>query len=116
MISEQAKQFHELLKAVDPLAPEPTLEEARAASDGWALATTDPEGVTFEAIEIGGVPAEWAVPSDADPSRVLLYLHGGGYTVGSIASHRKLVGHLAKAAGVRAISVDYRLAPEHPFP
>jgi monoterpene epsilon-lactone hydrolase len=115
MISEQARQFHELLKAVDPLAPEPTLEEARAASDGWGLASTEPEGVTFEAVDIG-VPAEWAVPADADPSRVLLYLHGGGYTIGSIASHRKLVGHLAKAAGVRALSVDYRLAPEHPFP
>jgi acetyl esterase/lipase len=45
-----------------------------------------------------------------------MYLHGGGYTVGSISSHRKLVGHMAAAAGSRALSVEYRLAPENPFP
>jgi acetyl esterase/lipase len=72
--------------------------------------------VTYQPVDAGGVPAEWTVPAGADPDRVLLYLHGGGYTIGSIASHRKLVGHLAKAAGVRALSVEYRLAPEHPFP
>jgi acetyl esterase/lipase len=116
MISDAAKQFHAILEAL-PVSESPLpIEEARAASEGWAIATAEPEGVTYEPVDAGGVAAEWTIPSGADPDRVLLYLHGGGYSVGSIASHRKLVGHLATAAGVKGLSVDYRLAPENPFP
>jgi acetyl esterase/lipase len=117
MISQAAQQFHALLEAVVPLNDTtPSIEEMRAASNGWAIATGEPEGVTYEPVDAGGVAAEWTIPAGAAAERVLLYLHGGGYSVGSIASHRKLVGHLAKAAGVRGLSVEYRLAPEHPFP
>jgi acetyl esterase/lipase len=116
MLSDAANQFHALLGALPLGDGTATLEESRAASEYWALATTEPAGVTYAGVEINGVPAEWALPFDADHSRVLLYLHGGGYSVGSIASHRRLVGHLASAAGVCGLSVGYRLAPEHPFP
>jgi len=117
MISEEATQFHALLKAMSAEeAPGGSLEEARAASALWALPTAEPEGVTYQPVDSDGVAAEWVTPVDADPERALLYLHGGGYTNGSIESHRKLVGHLAKAAGVRGLIIDYRLAPEHPFP
>jgi acetyl esterase/lipase len=116
MISDAAKQFHALLEALPVSDIPPTIEEARAMSEGWSIATTEPDGVTYEPIDANGVRAEWTIPAGADPHRVLLYLHGGGYSLGSIASHRKLVGHLAKAAGVRGLSVDYRLAPENPFP
>ncbi|MGC9963645.1 MAG: alpha/beta hydrolase [Acidimicrobiales bacterium] len=118
MISEQARQFHAILAALPVGVSEtpPTMEQARAASDLWSVATGEPEGVVYEPVDAGGVPAEWAIPAGADATRVLLYLHGGGYSVGSIVSHRKLVGHLAKAAGVRGLSVAYRLAPENPFP
>jgi acetyl esterase/lipase len=119
MISDAAKQFHELLAAVPIVETTPTTESviaSRADSAAWAIATGEPEGVTYEPVDADGVAAEWTTPAGADPDRVLLYLHGGGYTVGSIASHRKLVGHLAKAAGMRGLSVDYRLAPENPFP
>jgi epsilon-lactone hydrolase len=116
MISDAAKQFHDLLGALPRSEVRPSIEESRAASEGWTIVTGEPEGVTYQPVDAGGVPAEWTMPAAADPDRVLLYLHGGGYSVGSIASHRKLVGHLAKAAGVRALSVEYRLAPEHPFP
>src|ERR1700722_17021047 len=108
MISDAATQFHTVLAALPLGEGTATIEESRASSELWALATTEPAGVTYAAVEIDGVPAEWASPADADPSRVLLYLHGGGYTVGSIASHRRLVGHLASAAGVRGLSVGYR--------
>jgi epsilon-lactone hydrolase len=116
MISEAAKQFHAILEALPVSDTRPSIEQARAASDGWAIATAAPEGVTYEPVGAGGVSAEWTIPAEANPERVLLYLHGGGYSMGSIASHRKLVGHLAKAAGVRGLSVEYRLAPEDPFP
>jgi monoterpene epsilon-lactone hydrolase len=72
--------------------------------------------VTFTPVDAGGVPAEWIVPPGAAEGRVLLYLHGGGYVVGSVDIYRDLISRLARAAGARALGVDYRLAPEHPFP
>jgi len=68
------------------------------------------------AVNAGGVQAEWLVPPDALAERVILYFHGGGYNSGSIRSHRSLAAHIAHAAGARCLNVDYRLAPEHPFP
>ena len=75
-----------------------------------------PEGVRYEATTIGGVPAEWARTNVETAGRTLLYFHGGAYCVGSVATHRGLVGRLALAMGADALSLDYRLAPEHPFP
>jgi monoterpene epsilon-lactone hydrolase len=75
-----------------------------------------PEGATFDATEVGGVPAEWATVPESDPSKVVLYLHGGGYVIGSVATHRGLVSRIAAAGGTRVLSLDYRLAPETPFP
>jgi epsilon-lactone hydrolase len=117
MISEEATQFHALLEAMSGAATaDLSLEEARAASALWAAGTAEPEGVTYQPVDAAGVAAEWVTPDGADPDRALLYLHGGGYTLGSIESHRKLAGHLVKAAGIRGLIIDYRLAPEHPFP
>lgn len=62
------------------------------------------------------VPAYWITPPGADTSRVVLYLHGGGYILGSPETHLETVFRLVKCAGVRALSVDYRLAPEHVWP
>ena len=61
-------------------------------------------------------PGIWAFPEGADRTKVLLYTHGGGFAVGSAASHRKLAGHVAKALGVVTFVLDYRRAPEHPHP
>jgi epsilon-lactone hydrolase len=72
--------------------------------------------VAYEATVANGVRAEWFRPDRCDPSRVVLYLHGGGYCLGSIDSHRDPVGRLCVAAEARALVIDYRLAPEHPFP
>lgn len=77
---------------------------------------TPPRGVRFERFRIDSVPAAWLIPEGADEDRVLLYLHGGGYLLGSIDSHRHAVARFAAAAGMRALLIDYRLAPEHPFP
>jgi acetyl esterase/lipase len=83
---------------------------------GGVLATRPREGVRYEKVDAGGVRAEWFIPDGADPSRVLYYLHGGGYVLGSIESHRDPVTRLAIAAKMRTLVIDYRLAPEHPFP
>jgi acetyl esterase/lipase len=72
--------------------------------------------VQREAVDADSVPAEWVVAAGADEERVVLYLHGGGYAIGSPRSHRHLTAAIARAAGTRALLLDYRLAPEHPFP
>lgn len=72
--------------------------------------------VRFEPTLAGGVPAQWCVPRDGEPRRVVLYLHGGGYAIGSVASHRDLLARVALAADARVLGLDYRLAPEHRFP
>ncbi len=63
-----------------------------------------------------GVPAKWISTKNDSTDRTILFLHGGGYTAGSFRSHRKFVGWLAGAAAARCLMIDYRLAPEHPFP
>jgi acetyl esterase/lipase len=72
--------------------------------------------VAVEKVSANGVAAEWTGTPDADAGAAILYVHGGGYVIGSLDSHRHLVSELGRAAGVRALALDYRLAPEHPFP
>lgn len=75
-----------------------------------------PPDVKVEPVTAGGVRAEWtSTPGDASDA-ALLYLHGGGYVIGSLDSHRHLVAAAGRAAGCWALALDYRLAPEHPFP
>ncbi|HSG79117.1 MAG TPA: alpha/beta hydrolase [Acidimicrobiia bacterium] len=69
-----------------------------------------------EPVDAGGVPAEWVAAPGVGPRRTMLYLHGGGFTVGSPRSHRAFVSRLSSATRSRALSLEYRLAPEHPFP
>jgi acetyl esterase/lipase len=91
-------------------------EELRALYDGLGATFPTPDDVVIERVDAGGVPAEWSRPPGAAADRAILYLHGGGYVIGSLGSHRHLVTALARAAGARALALDYRLAPEHPFP
>ncbi|MEZ5076777.1 MAG: alpha/beta hydrolase [Solirubrobacterales bacterium] len=94
-------------------------EEGRAAYDGFAaILTPDPEA-RWEAAEVGGIggPAsEWQWWDGVGPERVVLYLHGGGYVIGSPPTWRKFAARLSRQAGVRLLNFDYRMAPEHPFP
>ncbi|MBT2212099.1 alpha/beta hydrolase [Actinomadura sp. NEAU-AAG7] len=84
--------------------------------ESWGDLTAEPRGVDYIEVEAAGLPAMWLVPKRRVQDRVLLCLHGGGYIGGSLYTHRKMFGHLAKAAGVRALVVDYRLAPAHTHP
>jgi epsilon-lactone hydrolase len=72
--------------------------------------------VQFQRVDAGGVPAEWVTPPGASAARTILYLHGGGYVAGAAQDYRELVSRLARAAEARALTLDYRLAPEHPHP
>jgi epsilon-lactone hydrolase len=79
----------------------------------WDLLTGEPGGVDYLEIDAGGVPALWAMPhGTAHDGPALLCFHGGGYVGGSMFTHRKMFAHLAKAIGVRALSMDYTLLPQ----
>lgn len=70
-----------------------------------------------EPVDANGVPARWICHASSEHSEyAILYLHGGGFAVGSIDSHSDLMARLSRAAGARVLGLDYRLAPEHPFP
>jgi acetyl esterase/lipase len=71
---------------------------------------------TVEKVDAGGVPAAWVAAPGIDDARTILYLHGGGYVIGSINTHLRLAYDLSAAASARVLLIDYRLAPEHPFP
>jgi len=75
-----------------------------------------PKNLESSQVTIEGLQAEWLIPNDCQKSAMLLYLHGGAYVTGSILTHRRLAAHLAVAAGATALIVNYRLAPEDPFP
>lgn len=74
------------------------------------------EEITREVIDAGGVPCEWLIPAGAPEGKVLLYLHGGGFVYPAAPPHLELLAFLSKEMGVRVLLVDYRLAPDHPFP
>jgi acetyl esterase/lipase len=92
------------------------VQALRAGMEAMTATAALPDGTVCRPVDAGGVPAEWIEGPGADRDRVLLYLHGGGYVIGSIATHRGLVARIAHVAGIRALLIDYRLAPEHPFP
>ena len=76
----------------------------------------EPPATRVTPVEAGGVRGEWVVADHAAPDRRSLYLHGGGYVICSPATHRALAGRLSQAAQVSVLVLDYRLAPEHPYP
>jgi monoterpene epsilon-lactone hydrolase len=72
--------------------------------------------VSCRGVSIGGIDAERIVPTDAQTDKAILYFHGGGFRLGSVASHRDLIARIAEASGCRVFAINYRLAPEHRFP
>ena len=90
--------------------------EKRTQYDRAERVFKTPADVRVEPLEGAGVPGEWLVPPGARTDAAVLYLHGGGYVIGSPRSHRHVAAAIASAAGVAAMLPDYRLAPEHPYP
>ena len=93
-----------------------TIDERRAVYDRAEQVFKVPADTAVEPVTTRGVPGEWIRPAGARTDAVLLYLHGGGYVIGSSRSHRHLAEAIARSAGVACLLPDYRLAPEHPFP
>jgi monoterpene epsilon-lactone hydrolase len=115
MSQEQLQAIIQQLKA-NPLLEQPDLEAVRAGFEQMAALFPVPPDVTCEAVTAGTVKSEWVTAPGAASDRAILYLHGGGYAIGSINTHRALAADLSRAAKARVLVIGYRLAPEHPHP
>jgi monoterpene epsilon-lactone hydrolase len=118
MTSKEFKKLRRRLTSA-PVKGDTPIEEARAGFEALMAEYTpsaDIAGVIQEDEMSGTVPARWVYTPDADPERVLLYLHGGGFTMGSALSHLDILARLSMLLSARVLAIDYRLAPEHPFP
>ena len=115
MPGPEIKIVVDMLRANPPIAGS-SIEEMRAGMEAMTGGAPLPEDVRFDPVDAGGVPAEWTRAPDASDDRTVLYFHGGGYVMGSVATHRGLTAGVSRASGARVLSVDYRLAPENPYP
>jgi acetyl esterase/lipase len=114
--SEPRKEI-DAVRALLQAEPRPAgFAERRARLDEVATVHAPAPDLHFAPVDAAGVACEWSIAYGSDVSRVLMYLHGGGYCSGSIRSHRGMVAETGRAAGVRTLAVGYRLAPEDPFP
>lgn len=93
-----------------------TIEDHRLSYERIMANLPLEDDITTEKLGAGGVAAEWIDAPNADKNTVLLYLHGGGYAFGSMRTHRVMLAHVSRAAEARVLGLDYRLAPEFPFP
>jgi monoterpene epsilon-lactone hydrolase len=114
----QSRLWRQITRLLFRYMANPSLPAAvrRRRTDRLIGAAPLPRGTRLEPVTAGRVPAEWIVPPGVETDAVLLYLHGGGYAAGSLATHRLTAAQLAQAAGVKALLPAYRLAPEHRFP
>ena len=118
MTSDQAVEFADFFADLRDRCSNPDLDLAtvRDIAETIHLATREPEDVTYAEVDAGGVEALWCIPVDSDPDAVLLHNHMGGGVLTSMHSDRKAAAHIAKAAGMRSLVLNYRRAPEDKFP
>ena len=111
-------EFYDLVKRMRarPRQLDQTVDQSRANFEAMSRNFKPAADASFERVDADGVAAEWVSTEAGKQLPVILFFHGGGYCIGSAETHRDLVSRLCTAAGARALSVDYRLAPEHPFP
>jgi monoterpene epsilon-lactone hydrolase len=96
--------------------PNMTIDEMRRGMESRTKLANLPRKTKIEKVSFNGISAEWICAKEAHEGRVILYLHGGGYNIGSPNTHRELAAHISMASGAKVLLPDYRLAPEHPFP
>jgi epsilon-lactone hydrolase len=116
MSRQQLQTIVQMLRSQPALKPDASVQELRAGFEAIASMFPVDADIKREAVDAGGVKAEWVSAPDAEVGRAVLYLHGGGYVIGSINTHRSLAANLSRASKARVLVIDYRLAPEHPHP
>ena len=113
MKSDFIKNF---LKTAQPIVNRIPLMNQRSYQTTFFTLKPLPSDLIYDEIEDFSYKAEWVIPPEEDPEKVIFYTHGGGYGMGDLISSRALIAPIAKKTGIRVFSFEYRLAPEHPFP
>ena len=117
MPSQELETISQMLRARrEETPPDVSIPESRAMFEQMIADFPPPEGVSSKRVDAGGIAAEWIAAEDASDEQTIYWLHGGGYCIGSINTHRGLLARISAASGARVFAIDYRLAPEHPFP
>jgi monoterpene epsilon-lactone hydrolase len=116
MVSKQYKHFLSEYLAHPPIPEKGSLKEKRDAFERFLSQYPPPSDIRFEPFSIGPLPACWAFARGVNKHHVLLFFYGGGYIAGSVRSHFGIMGRLSLATGCAVLGVNYRLAPENPFP
>ncbi|MDR1393765.1 MAG: alpha/beta hydrolase [Bifidobacteriaceae bacterium] len=115
-MKQAAREFLSQMRSHKDAAIASALQERRGQMETMARMFPPPPGCVRESEMIAGVACEWTLPKDGDGRQVVIELHGGAYTMGSASASRLVAASLAQACGARVLSVNYRLAPEHPYP
>jgi len=116
MVSKGMKRAIKILIQNREVAIKKRINDSRAALDQLASIAPLPKDAKLENIDVGGIPAAWVSTPEVVKDKVILYLHGGGYIEGSITSHKDLAQRISRVSKAKVLLLDYRLAPEHPFP
>jgi monoterpene epsilon-lactone hydrolase len=116
MASEQLRETAETMRLNPVFEADMSVEEQRAGMAAGVGAFELPADLTATEATIAGVACRWVDVPESRAGQIVLYLHGGGYALGSLDTHMELMARIARSCRCRVLGVDYRLAPEHPFP
>lgn len=115
MPSQEFKDFYQQLVS-KALPAHLSIEELREGFEKWFADYPPAPDIRIETFSIGSIPATWFTAPNVNKRNVVLFFHGGGYTVGSVKSHGGLLGRISAAGDCAVLGIDYRLAPENPYP
>ena len=113
-----SREYERFLKElpIKPITSELSIDEIRSRFDTWLMQFPPAQEVQFNSLQIGDLSALWTFAPEVTKRRILLFFHGGGYVAGSIEAHKNLMGRLSASASAAVLAIQYRKAPESPFP
>jgi monoterpene epsilon-lactone hydrolase len=116
MASEEIREVAKIMRQNPTFEADWSVAEQRAGMEAGNAARPLPADVSTSNVSVAGVQCRWVEVPASRPEKIVLYLHGGGYVLGSLDTHVELMARIARACRCRVLGADYRLAPEHPFP
>lgn len=115
MVSRECKEFYQkIFESRKEKAG--SIHDMRRDFEKFLESFAPPGDISFQEVKIGNVKGEWTLAPQCRKDKVIIYLHGGGFNLGTVRSHRDLSGRLSRSSGFAVLAVEYRLAPEFPFP
>ena len=116
MVSDGIKRISEMVRQNSKVVAKQRVEESRAGFEQFAAMFQVAKDVKIDNVDVNGVSAVWISTPEAVEENVVLYFHGGGYVFGSINTHKEFMSRISRVSNSRVLLIDYRRAPENPFP